>query len=63
MINDLNIQCAEISMIIVHRYFYNMITKLTKIWGNNYKGGREFPNLIEEGKKKIHKCLFSIVIV
>ena len=22
MINDLNIQCAEISMIIVHRYFY-----------------------------------------
>ena len=26
-----------------------MITKLTKIWGINYKGGREFHNLIVDG--------------
>ena len=40
-----------------------MITKLTKILGINYKGGKELHNLIEEGKKKIYKSLFNIVIV
>ena len=29
-----------------------MITKLTMIWEINYKGGREFHNLIEEGEKE-----------
>ena len=30
----------------------DMITKVPKIWGINYKGGREFHNLIVEGKKE-----------
>ena len=40
----INNYCVEISVI--------MITRLTKIWGINYKGGREFHNLIEEGEKE-----------
>ena len=38
-----------------------MITKLIKGRGINYKGGREFHNLIVEGKLKIYKSLFDIV--
>ena len=40
-----------------------MIIKLIKIWGINYKRGRAFHNLMVEGKKKIYKNLFDIVIV
>ena len=40
-----------------------MITKLTKIWGINYKGWKGVPSLNRGGKKKVYKSLFSIVIV
>ena len=60
MINYLiNDYCAEISMIIVLIWLQNWL-RFGELLINR---GKEFHNLIEEGKKEIYKSLFSIVIV
>ena len=44
-----------------HQVATDMITKPVKGRGINYKGGREFHNLIVEGKMKIYNSPFDNV--